>query len=103
MSGVAELILSFCDLLEAEGRVLRINIMRIARGCLILTLGIAFGGAALIFFVASAYEWLLTIFSKTATLAIMGGICLLIAIVLLWGASYCGKQTKRKQKTEKDQ
>lgn len=99
MAGVAELILSFCDLLEAEGRILRINIMRIVYGCLILTLGIAFGGAALFFFVASAYEWLLTIFSKTATLAMMGGICLFIALVLLWSASYCGKQTKRKQKT----
>lgn len=103
MTGVAELILSFCNLLEAEGRVLRINIMRVTCGCLTLTLGIAFGGAALVFFVASAYEWLLAIFSKTVTLAMIGGICLFIAIILLWCAAYGGKRTQRKQNTEKSQ
>lgn len=97
MLGLAELIFSFCDLLEAEGRLLRINILRTMRGCLILGASITLGTIGVGFLVAAAYYGLLTIFSLTATLAIMGISCILVALILLWSVAYCGKQTKKQK------
>ena len=53
MKGLAELIISFFDLLEAEGQLLRHNALRTLRTAMLLGVGLLFGAAALAFFVAA--------------------------------------------------
>ncbi len=46
MKGLAELIISFFDLLEAEGQLLRHNALRTLRTAMLLGLGLLFGAAS---------------------------------------------------------
>ena len=47
MKGLAELIISFFDLLEAEGQLLQRNVLRTLRMALLFALGLLFGAAGL--------------------------------------------------------
>lgn len=57
---MAELILSLCDLVEAEGRVLRKNAQRLGKSCALWAVVFIFLTLALFFATAAIYE-LLTI------------------------------------------
>lgn len=84
MKGLAGLVLGLIDLLEAEGALLRENVLRTVRQCVILSLGLIFAGAALAFFVASTYTALAIYVSRPMALAIIGIVCALLSVTLLW-------------------
>lgn len=86
MKGFAELILSLCDLAEAEGRVLRENIRKVGSGCLLSAIGILFLAAALAFLVASAYKALNLFLPQPLSLLLLSVMCALMGIVLIWSA-----------------
>ena len=80
MKGLAELIISFFDLLEAEGQLLRHNALRTLRTAMLLGLGLLFGAAAL----AALYKALSIVLHPAWVLCIIGLACAGIAGGLLW-------------------
>ncbi|WP_165176617.1 hypothetical protein [Desulfovibrio sp. ZJ369] len=84
MKGLTECIISFFDLLEAEGQLLRHNVLRTLRMALLLALGLLFGVAAVAFFVAALYKALSLVLHPAWVLCIIGLICAGIAGGLLW-------------------
>lgn len=94
---MAELVLSLCDLLEAEGRLLRQNITRTGAGCGIAGIGLLFVCGALLFLTAAVYEILAMYMPKPLVLLVMCAICGLIAVILIiWSGKKC--LPKRSQK-----
>lgn len=97
MNSLAELILSLCDLVEAEGRLLKTNILRLFRSCVIGLIGLLFGAAALAFFVGAIYNILVEFMPQYAALAIVGLVCIVICAVLVWSAGKCDRNKKTKK------
>lgn len=83
MNKLAEFILSFFNLLEAEGRVLRQNALHFCRGCCFLVIGALFLAAALGLLAGAAYAALSLALPSWACLAIMGVVCAAIAAILM--------------------
>lgn len=79
MKSLAELVLSLCDLCEAEGRVLRENVRNIGLGCAIAGIGLLFVAAAMALVAISIFEGLLAILPLPACLLILAVVCMLIA------------------------
>lgn len=101
MHGLAELILSLCGLMEAEGRLLRDNVFLLTRRCVILVVGILFGTAALACIVAASYEVMLLVMPKPAAIALMGIICAVIGAALLWSVrEKCEKKENPRTATQ---
>lgn len=86
MKGLAELVVSLCDLCEAEGRLLQEGVLRTVRRTVILTLGLLFGAAALALLLAALYALLTSLMSVPAALAILGLASAAVAACLLWSA-----------------
>lgn len=82
MKGLAELVLSLCDLLEAEGQVLRENARSLGLGCAIAGIGMIFlvGAAALV--VIAVYEGLLSILPMPVCLLVLAAFCACIALAM---------------------
>lgn len=91
MRSLAEFILSLLQLFEAEGNLLRANVLRTARGCGLIVVGVVFVAVAIAFFVAAVYELLISIMPSSAVFALMGLICGAIALCLIWSANKCGR------------
>lgn len=81
MKGMAELVLSLCELAEAEGRVLRTNVQRMGKGCALVTIAFFFLTLALIFVLVAIYDILAIWLPKAVLLLIMGFITALLAMV----------------------
>ncbi|MDE7371531.1 MAG: hypothetical protein K2N07_07310, partial [Desulfovibrio sp.] len=86
MKGLAELVVSLCDLCEAEGRLLEAGILRTVRRAGLLSLGLLFGAAALALLLAALYALLTSLLPTPAALGLLGGASAVIAGLLLWGA-----------------
>lgn len=86
MKGLAELVVSLCDLCEAEGRLLEAGILRTVRRAALLSLGLLFGAAALALLLAALYALLTSLLPTPAALALLGCASAAIAVLLLWGA-----------------
>lgn len=98
MKDLAELILSLCGLLEAEGRLLKENALDLTFRCSIMVIGLLFGAAALACMVAAAYSALLLMISRPAAIALMGLMCAMASAGLLWSLrGKCRKQNKARE------
>lgn len=86
MKGLAELVVSLCDLCEAEGRLLQEGVLRTVRRTVTLTLGLLFGAAALALLLAALYALLTSLMPVPAALALLGLASAAIAVCLLWSA-----------------
>ena len=86
MKGLAELVVSLCDLCEAEGRLLEAGILRTVRRAGLLSLGLLFGAAALALLLAALYALLTALLPRPAALALLGCASAAIAGLLLWNA-----------------
>ena len=86
MKGLAELVVSLCDLCEAEGRLLEAGILRTVRRVALLSLGLLFGAAALALLLGALYALLTSLLPTPAALALLGGASAAIAAILLWSA-----------------
>lgn len=93
---MAELVLSLCDLLEAEGRLLRQNVRRTGSGCALAGIGLVFIAAALAFLVAAIYKALSLILAPPLVMLILGCICAMIAAIFFWSAKKCLPKTRQK-------
>ena len=89
MKGLAGLVLSLCDLAEAEGRQLRKNIRATGAGCVLAGIGLLFVGAAFAFCVAALYNWLTTILHPAMVMLVLALACLMCAAIILWSAKQC--------------
>lgn len=101
MKGLAELVVSLCDLCEAEGRLLEAGILRTVRRAALLSLGLLFGAAALALLLAALYALLTSLLPTPAALALLGCASAAIAGLLLWGARGGTAQEARASKPEK--
>lgn len=99
MKGFAGLVLSLCDLAEAEGRQLRKNIRATGAGCVLAGIGLLFIGAAFAFCVAALYKSLATLLPPAVVFLILALACAAIAAIILWSAKKCvpKKTTPKKQ------
>ena len=86
MKGLAELVVSLCDLCEAEGRLLEAGILRTVRRAGLLSLGLLFGAAALALLLAALYALLTALLPTPAALACLGCASAAIAGFFLWRA-----------------
>lgn len=98
MTRLAEFILGLFTLIEAEGRLLRLNVSRLASSICLLVIGFFCGAVALGFFCAAIYKTLLLFLATPVALLIMGCVCALLALVLIWGSTKC-RGTKKKTET----
>lgn len=89
MKKLAALFLRFCDLLEAEGRLLKQNVQIVGLGCGLSALGFAAAGAALVFLVIAIYKALSDILSPVIVLLILALVCAIMAGVTFWSAKKC--------------
>jgi hypothetical protein len=86
MTGVADFLIAVANLIEAEGRALRRSVMRVAIGCLLLLLGVAFVAAGVGLLTWCVY----LLFLEAAGLplaAFLSGIFVLIAAGILVGVA----------------
>lgn len=97
MKGLAELVVSLCDLCEAEGRLLQEGVLRTVRRTVILTLGLLFGAAALALLLAALYALLISLMPVPAALAILGLASAAVAACLLWSARRGAAPSPREQ------
>ena len=86
MKGLAELVVSLCDLCEAEGRLLEDGILRTVRRMAFLSLGLLFGAAALALLLAALYALLTELMPTPWALALLGVASAAVAACLLLGA-----------------
>ena len=86
VKGLAGLVVSLCDLCEAEGRLLEAGILRTVRRVGLLSLGLLFGAAALALILGALYALLTSLLPTPAALALLGGASAVIAAILLWSA-----------------
>ncbi|MDE6734371.1 MAG: hypothetical protein K2J64_02760 [Desulfovibrio sp.] len=100
MKGLAELVVSLCDLCEAEGRLLEAGILRTVRRAGLLSLGLLFGAAALALLLGALYALLTSLLSTPAALGLLGGASAVIAALLLWGARGGTAQDADERKAE---
>lgn len=103
MKNLAGVILALFDLVEAEGRLLQVKMLHTVRSCLWFALGVIFAGAALAFFLAAAFDWMLTVISRPAAFAITGMASAAISIVFIAGAYLCLRtKTSAREKSQTD-
>lgn len=100
MKGLAELVVSLCDLCEAEGRLLEAGILRTVRRAGLLSLGLLFGAAALALLLGALYGLLTALLPTPAALALLGCASAAIAGILFWNARRGGAQAQEEEKTE---
>ncbi|WP_300879677.1 hypothetical protein [uncultured Desulfovibrio sp.] len=97
MKGLAELVVSLCDLCEAEGRLLQEGVLRTVRRTVTLTLGLLFGAAALALLLAALYALLTSFMPVPAALAVLGLASAVVAACLLVSARRAAPPTPGEQ------
>lgn len=100
MNNLAELVLSLCSLFEAEGRLLRENILLTLSRFLLIVAGAGFAVTALAFFLAGIYNILLAIMPKALALACLGLASALISFIFFWSSALWRR--KKKQNLQKE-
>lgn len=101
MRNLAEIILSFFDLAEAEGRLLQTKVLQTVRICLWFSLGIFFAAISLGLFLASCFDWLLTLIPRPAAFALTGVASALVALIFIGSSYICLKKKKKLQNNVK--
>ena len=86
MRGLAGLVLSFCDLAEAEGRLLRESVFRTALVCGLAWAGVLFLVAGLAFLVVAAYASLRLVLSQEAVCLVLGAVCGVFGVLFFFSA-----------------
>lgn len=101
MVRLAEFILGLLSLIEAEGRLLRLNTLILTRGIIFILMGFICGAGALAFFLAALYKALILVLPELLSLVIMGGACSLLAIIFIWSVPGCRRKTRKNIPTSK--
>lgn len=89
MKRVAGLVLGLCDVLEAEGRLLRESAWHTSLSCALAAVGALFLGGGFVLLVTAAYHVLCALLPVTLVYVVLGALCLIIALGFLWGARKC--------------
>jgi len=84
MGSLADLILTFLNLMEAEGRTLRAGLLRLGLLIALAGLGCLLAGAALGFIIWAIYGYLRLGLDQPAAALLTGLIFLVVAGVLTW-------------------
>lgn len=101
LRNLADIILAFFDLAEAEGKLLQTKVLQTVRVCLWFSLGIFFAAVSLGLFLASCFDWLLTLIPRPAAFALTGVASSLIALIFIGSSYTCLKKKKKLQNSVK--
>jgi hypothetical protein len=83
MKAIADFVIAFLDLLEAEGRTLKKAVMRVGTSILMLLVALMFLLAAVGFFLVGMYQYLISQFPSSPVAALaLAGLSLLMALVI---------------------
>lgn len=86
MKRAAGLVLGLCDVLEAEGRLLRESAWHTSLSCVLAAVGALFLGGGFVLLVTAAYHVLRALLPVTLVYVVLGVLCLIIALGFLWSA-----------------
>lgn len=84
MKALTDTFISFVDLLEAEGRLLKQKILQIVSSIGLILVALVFVILAFVFLLASIYQFLLLYWPLPLVLLTMSLICLAITGGLIW-------------------
>jgi hypothetical protein len=82
MKAIAELIIAFFDLLEAEGRTLRGAVVRVGWGLALLLIAALLILIAVGFFLGGVYQYLSSQFTTPLAALITSSVTLLLALII---------------------
>lgn len=82
MTGIADFIIAFLDLLEAEGRALRRAVMRLGWGLAFMLLAVLLLLAAAVFSLMGMYLFFASQFSPALAALLVSCITLLLALII---------------------
>lgn len=82
MKALAELLVSFLELLEEEGRTLREKTVRLFLAIVIFFIAAALAVTGLVLIVVGVFHFLTPLIGKTAAYFVLGGVSLLAAFFL---------------------
>jgi protein-S-isoprenylcysteine O-methyltransferase Ste14 len=82
MTSIADFVIAFFNLLEAEGRVLRRSVMRLGWGLAFIVLAMLLLLAAAVFFLLGVYFYFAATSTPSAAALLVSGIALLLALVI---------------------
>jgi ABC-type antimicrobial peptide transport system permease subunit len=82
MKAIADFIIAFLDLLEAEGRTLRRSVMRVGWSLLLMLIAAFLVLAAAGFFLAGIYQYLSSQFAPPVTALLLSFLSLLLALII---------------------
>lgn len=82
LSAIADVVIAFFNLLEAEGRVLRRAVMRLGWGLAFIVLAVLLLLAAAVFFLLGVYFYFASTSSPSTAALLVSGIALLLALVV---------------------
>ena len=82
MKVIADFIIAFLDLLEAEGRTLRKAVMRVGWGLLLLFIAALLVLVAAGFFLVGIYQYLSSQFAPPVTALLLSFLSLLLAFII---------------------
>jgi hypothetical protein len=85
---VSDLVIAFFDLVEAEGRTLRQETMRVGVGLSCVIIAMLIGIAAVAFFLWGIYQLFLIWFSPPVTALLMSLLALTLALITLGVAKW---------------
>ncbi len=84
MQAVTELIVRAAELVEAEGRVLRLLTLRVAVAVGLILLGVASSAAGLVLLLAAIYLAVAERSSPAAGAAVAGGVAIVLGAAVIW-------------------
>jgi hypothetical protein len=82
MKAIADFIIAFFDLVEAEGRTLRRAIMRVGSGLLLLLIAAFLALASAAFFLVGMYQYFSSQFTSPVAALLLSGLALLLAFII---------------------
>lgn len=81
---ISDLVIAFFDLLEAEGRTLRRQTMRVGWGLAFVVLTLAIAMVALVFFLWGVYQYAAVWLGPPAAALLMALLALVLALFTAW-------------------
>jgi len=91
MKAIADLIIAFFDLLEAEGRTFRRAVMRLGWGLMLLVIAAFMILAAAGFCLMGIYQYFASQYSTPAAALLLSSLSLVLAIIIV-GIAYWGNR-----------
>ena len=97
MKSLAELVLSLCELAEAEGRNLRRSALIAGQGCALTCGAVLLVLASLGLVICAGYDVLVMFVPRYVAFLLTAALAALFAVILFWSAKKCMPVQKKKK------